>query len=87
MDATRNFFPVSRGLSFFLSGFSLLNVVGLFRSRNFDATILWIDLRPVRHGRDLILVLIFLLVLRSGLGRIRCLAEHIHSCSEQAQTH
>jgi len=40
-----NFLP--RGLALFLGGFSLLNLLGDFRSAGFDANLWWIDLRPL----------------------------------------
>ncbi len=39
--------PVSRGLALFLGGFSLLNVLGDFRTPGFDANLWWIDFRPL----------------------------------------
>ena len=39
-----------RGLALFLGGFSLLNVLGEFRSSGFDANLWWIDLRGFPHS-------------------------------------
>jgi uncharacterized SAM-binding protein YcdF (DUF218 family) len=39
-----------RGLALFLGGFSLLNVLGSFRSAGFDANLWWIDLRLLPHA-------------------------------------
>ncbi len=37
---------ISRGMAFFIGGFSLLNIIGQLRYPGFDANHWWIDLRP-----------------------------------------
>lgn len=50
--------PVSRGLSLFIGGFSLLNLLGEMRFPGFDANHWWIDFRPL----DTVAVQVFLCV-------------------------
>ncbi len=50
--------PVSRGLSLFIGGFSLLNLLGELRFPGFDANHWWIDFRPL----DTVPVQVFLFV-------------------------
>lgn len=40
----------ARGLAAFLGGFTLLNILGEFRHQGFDASIWWVDLRPLPSG-------------------------------------
>ena len=53
----------ARGLAIFLGGFSLLNVVGGFLDPHFDASIWWIDFRPLPFWLSRVLLLIASLVL------------------------
>src|SRR6266481_5484501 len=52
-----------RGLALFLGGFSLLNLMGGFRSANFDATSWWVDLRFLPFGVARLLLLVSALCL------------------------
>jgi len=55
---------VPRGLALFLGAFSLVNLLGDFRSAGFDANLWWIDLRAVPHAlaNTLLLVSAFSLI-------------------------
>ncbi len=70
---------VARGLALFLGAFSLLNLVGEIRWRGFDASLWWIDLRPlpVELARFLLgggALILLAFALRPNAGRMRRLA-------------
>lgn len=47
---------VARGLALFLGIFSLLNILGEWRAPNFDASLWWIDTRPLPHSLSQLLL-------------------------------
>lgn len=53
----------SRGFALFLAGFTLLNLVGEFAHRGFDASLWWIDLRAVPGPLSSLLLTVFAAVL------------------------